>query len=97
MTVRTLVRRQDLALVVVNIAVPRNEAEKKSLWELFNLKKDPQEMTNLASNPEYASMLVTLKDRFWKTRTFYADTDESVWGRGRRNRFRPEDYIRQRR
>ena len=76
---------------------PRNEAEEQSRWELFSLKKDPQEMTNLASDPEYASMLVTLKDRFWKTRAFYDDTDEAVWGRGRTKRFRPEDYIRPRR
>lgn len=76
---------------------PRNEAETKSRWELFSLKKDPQEMTNLASDPQYGSLLAGLKARFWKTRTFYDDTDESVWGRGRTKRFRPEDYIRQRR
>ena len=54
-------------------------------------------MTNPASDPHYGSMLEALKARFWKTRTFYDDTDESVWGRGRTKRFRPEDYIRQRR
>ena len=61
------------------------------------LKKDPPEMTNLASDPHYGSMLEALKARFWKTSTFYDDTDESVWRRGRTKRFRPEDYIRQRR
>ena len=54
-------------------------------------------MTNLASDSQYGSILVALKARFWKTRTFYDDTDESVWGRRRTKRFRPQDYIRQRR
>ncbi len=76
---------------------PRNEAEEKSRWELFDLKKDPQEMTNLAENSAYASQLKALKERFQKTRVFYEDTDESVWLRGKTKRYRPEDYIRQRR
>lgn len=75
---------------------PRSEAERQSRWELFDLKKDPREMSNLASNPEYATRLEALKERFWKTRTFYDDTDESVWSR-RTKRYRPESYIRQRR
>ncbi len=75
---------------------PRNDAEEKSRWELFNLTKDPQEMSNLASDPQYGSLLKSMKSRFWKTRTFYDDTDESVWGRGRTKRFREESYIRPR-
>jgi len=76
---------------------PRNEAEEKSRWELFSLKKDPQEMTNLATDLQYGAQLAALKARFWETRKFYDDTDESVWGRGRTKRFRNEDYIRPRR
>lgn len=76
---------------------PRNEAEEKSRWELFSMKRDPQEMTNLATDPQYGSKLAAMKARFWQTRKFYDDTDESVWGRGRTKRFRDEDYIRQRR
>ncbi|MCP4453291.1 MAG: sulfatase [Planctomycetes bacterium] len=75
---------------------PRNDAEAQNRWELFSLSQDPQEMTNLASDPQYASKLSAMKARFWKTRTFYDDTDETVW-RGKTKRFRPEDYIRQRR
>ena len=75
---------------------PRNAAEQQSRWELFSLTKDPKEMTNLASDPQYASQLAAMKTRFWKTRTFYDDTDESVW-LGKTKRFRDEDYIRQRR
>jgi len=51
-------------------------------------------MTNLATDPQYASQLAAMKARFWQTRTFYDDTDESVW-QGRTKRFRQEDYIRQ--
>ena len=54
-------------------------------------------MTNLAFFPQYQSQLAAMKDLFWKTRTFYDDTDESVWQRGATKRYRPEDYIRQRR
>ena len=54
-------------------------------------------MTNLISHPEYASRVEALKKLFWKTRTYYDDTDESVWQNRRTKSFRPEDYIRQRR
>jgi len=76
---------------------PRNDAEEQSRWELYDVKKDPQDMTNLAFFPQHQSQLAAMKDRFWKTRTFYDDTDESVWQRGATKRYRPEDYIRQRR
>jgi len=76
---------------------PRNEAEEQVRWELYDVKKDPQDMTNLAFFPQHQSQLAAMKDRFWKTRTFYDDTDESVWQRGATKRYRPEDYIRQRR
>jgi N-acetylglucosamine-6-sulfatase len=75
---------------------PRNAAEQQSRWELFSLTQDPQEMTNLAPDPQYASQLAAMKSLFWKTRTFYDDTDESVW-QGKTKRFREEDYIQQRR
>ncbi len=76
---------------------PRNEAEKQSRWELFDVNKDPQDMTNLAFYPQHKALLAALKARFWETRRFYDDTDESVWGRGRTKRFNKEDYIRPRR
>ena len=76
---------------------PRNEAESKSRWELFDLNRDPQEMTNLATDSKHADRLTALKKRFWATRERYDDTDESVWKNGATRRFRPEDYIRQRR
>jgi arylsulfatase A-like enzyme len=75
---------------------PRNAAEQQSRWELFNLAQDPREMTNLAPDPQYASQLAAMKALFWKTRTSYDDTDESVW-QGKTKRFREEDYIRPRR
>ena len=76
---------------------PRNEAEEKSRWELFDLNSDPQEMKNLASDPVHAERLAALKLRFWASREFYGDTDESVWKRGKTKSYRPEDYIRARR
>ncbi len=85
------------ALKLLYFDHPRNDAEEASRWELFDMKKDPQEMTNLATDPMYASQLEKLKERFWKTRTFYGDTDEDVWTPGSTKRYRREDYIRNRR
>ena len=76
---------------------PRNAAEEKSRWELFDLKKDPQEMTNLADDLAHARRLSTLKDLFHKTKKFYDDTDESVWKNGRTKRYHPDSYFRKRR
>ncbi len=72
---------------------PRTAAEEASRWELFDLTKDPQEMVNLAGDPKFADKLASMKKRYQKTKTFYDDTDESVWG-GRGERYRDEDYIR---
>jgi N-acetylglucosamine-6-sulfatase len=74
---------------------PRNDAEAESRWELFDLRNDPQEMRNLAIDPEYRPQLADLQDQFWATRSFYGDDDEEVWT-GKTQRYRPEDYIRPR-
>jgi N-acetylglucosamine-6-sulfatase len=76
---------------------PRNEAEEASRWELFDLQKDPKEMNNLADSKAHQVQLEEMKARFWKTRKFYDDTDETVWKTRGAKRFRPEDYIRARR
>lgn len=73
---------------------PRNEAEEKSRWELFDLKNDPQEMNNLANDPAHAERLQSMQARFQATREFYGDTDESVWQRGSFQRYAPDTYIR---
>lgn len=73
---------------------PRNEVEEKSRWELFDLKNDPQEMNNLATNTDYAKKLKSMQSRFRKTREFYGDTNESTWRRGAGTKYDPEQYIR---
>ncbi len=73
---------------------PRSEAEAQSRWELFDLKNDPQEMTNLATNAAHAAKLKSMQARFQKTREFYADTNEDVWSRGAGKQYPPETYIR---
>ena len=73
---------------------PRNAAEEGSLWELFDLKNDPQEMTNLAGDPEHSAKLESMKKLFRETRTYYDDTDENVWTNKRAHQFAPEDYLR---
>ena len=73
---------------------PRNPAEAASLWEIFDLNKDPQEMANLADDVTYAKELESMKELFWETRKLYDDTDESVWTNRRPKRYSPEDYIR---
>lgn len=73
---------------------PRNEAEEKSRWELYDLKNDPQEMHNLATDSAHAEKLRSMQDRFKKTRELYADTDESIWQPGPGKKYAPEAYIR---
>jgi arylsulfatase A-like enzyme len=73
---------------------PRNEAEQNSRWELFDLRNDPQELSNLAADRVHAQKLKSLKDRFASTRKFYDDTNENVWQRGPGKRYASETYIR---
>ena len=73
---------------------PRNDAEAQSRWELFDLAKDPNEMNNLVGNTAYASMVSELQQKFWQTRKFYDDTDESVWDSPARNNYPQEAQIR---
>ncbi|MCX8239679.1 MAG: sulfatase [Akkermansiaceae bacterium] len=73
---------------------PRNTAEEGSLWELFDLKKDPQEMTNLAGDASQSAKLESMKKLFRETREFYDDTDENAWTNRRSQKFPPEAYIR---
>jgi len=45
-------------------------------WELFDLKRDPQEMHNRASDPEYAAVFADLKRRLLEKKKAVGDTDE---------------------
>ena len=45
-------------------------------WELYDLVKDPTEMVNQYSNPEYAKLVKELKQKLIKIRTDIGDTDE---------------------
>merc|ERR550532_1575489 len=43
----------------------------RDMWELFDIKHDPKELKNLASNPAYSQVLVYLQDklRTWQNTT----------------------------
>lgn len=45
-------------------------------WELYDRKKDPQEMTNEYNNPEYAEVVKELKQKLSELRTKYLDSEE---------------------
>jgi arylsulfatase A-like enzyme len=48
-------------------------------WELYDLKKDPKEMKNVFSDPEYAETVKELKDELQALRKKYKDdTGSSV-------------------
>lgn len=46
------------------------------VWELYDQKKDPQEMNNLINNPAYSSIVKELKIKLDSLRKKYGDTDE---------------------
>jgi arylsulfatase A-like enzyme len=43
-------------------------------WELFDLKKDPNELKNLINDPEYADVARKMKAELSKQQTYYGDT-----------------------
>lgn len=43
-------------------------------WELFDLKKDPREMTNVYGRPEYAKVQAELEKELTRLRALYRDT-----------------------
>jgi len=45
-------------------------------WELFDLDRDPREMVNRASDPEYAPLFARLKKRLLEKKKAVADTDD---------------------
>ncbi len=44
-------------------------------WELYDLKKDPQEMNNVYNNPEYKTIITHLKEELKKQREELNETD----------------------
>jgi arylsulfatase A-like enzyme len=45
-------------------------------WELYDLKADPQEMTNVYGKPEYAAIQAQLHQKLDELRKKYGDSDE---------------------
>jgi len=45
-------------------------------WEFYDLKKDPQEMRNLYSEPDYAKLIATMKLELKSTRAELGETDK---------------------
>ncbi len=45
-------------------------------WELYDRKKDKNEMTNVYDDPAYASVVTDLKERLRKMRAYYKDSPE---------------------
>ncbi len=45
-------------------------------WELFDLKKDPEELHNLYGVPEYARVVEALKDELFRLKTAVGDADQ---------------------
>lgn len=59
-------------------------------WELYDLEKDPDELTNLYGKPDYAELTGELKRDFAALRQHYADhTDTSVMPAEWQKQFRP--------
>ncbi|MCP4976298.1 MAG: DUF4976 domain-containing protein, partial [Maribacter sp.] len=50
------------------------------VWEFYDLKKDPQEMSNVYNNPKYASIVKEVKQKMAEVRKKYKDSDELSTG-----------------
>jgi arylsulfatase A-like enzyme len=46
-------------------------------WELYDLQKDPEELTNMYKDPAYAPVVTTLKKKLVQLRKQYKDSDEN--------------------
>jgi len=49
-------------------------------WELFDLKKDPQEMNSVYNNPAYANIVKDLKTQLRRLKEKLGDKDENYQG-----------------
>lgn len=47
-------------------------------WEMYDLKKDPFEMTNLYQNPSYADKTKTLKKQLSRLQKYYQDNPDDI-------------------
>jgi hypothetical protein len=48
-------------------------------WEFYDLRTDPEELTNLYNNPQYAATIKTVEKELARLREHYADgSDVSV-------------------
>jgi arylsulfatase A-like enzyme len=45
-------------------------------WELYDRKKDPNEMKNVFNDPAYAGVVEDLQKKLAEMRTFYKDSEE---------------------
>jgi len=50
--------------------------ESKRYWDFFDLEKDPNELFNAYSDPQYQDVIAELKDELIKQRQLLGDTDE---------------------
>ncbi|WP_246072540.1 sulfatase family protein [Catenovulum sediminis] len=52
-----------------------NEIATPVAWELYDLRKDPQELNNVYGQPEYAAVVKSLKAELKRQRELYNETD----------------------
>ncbi|MCK5269450.1 MAG: DUF4976 domain-containing protein, partial [Sedimentisphaerales bacterium] len=45
-------------------------------WEMYDMKKDPDELNNVYSNPAYAKVVRKMKTELKRLREHYGDSDE---------------------
>ncbi len=47
-------------------------------WELYDLQEDPHELNNIYDHPDYAPIVVELKDKLRNLQSHYGDSDEKA-------------------
>jgi len=70
------IRGERYKLIFFYGAAPRGGRNTPAAWEFYDLEKDPSEMKNEYSNPEYAKIIAGMKVQLRNTRKELGETDE---------------------
>ena len=69
------IRTEKYKLIFFYGCTPTGGQKTPAAWELYDLQRDPFEMQNVYNKPEYAEVVLKLKQELWSTRSTLNETD----------------------